>query len=171
MEFLIVAFIIISILSSLTRNRRRVRKKEDVFDPWSFDVDSESVKEDTEGLPGEPEGEEGYAEEEPEPESVANLTATREPLPETFPEEEPVKEAEFIPYVEREAEMISTPVMGEKRKTAELREIGKLEEELKALLTGRRLPLAIVASEILGPPRSRIHYNGRRMHQMRSSIK
>lgn len=162
MEFLIVAFIIMTVLSSLTRNRRRVRKKQDVFDPWSFGPDSEPSKKDVdvEELSGEQEEEE-FAEEEPEPE--VDVTAIRESFPETFSGEEPDREAEFIPYVEREEEIIIPPVPEEKRKTAELRETGKLEEELKALLTGRRLPLAIVASEVLGPPRSRIHYSGRRI--------
>jgi hypothetical protein len=151
MEFLIIAFIIMTILSSLTRNRKRNIKKEAPFDPWSFGFDSEPSNEGTEESPGEPEEE--FVEEEPE--SEASITTTREPLPETFPGEELVKEAEFIPYVERKEEMIITPVPEEKRKTAEIGETRNLEEELKVLLTGRRLPLAIVASEVLGPPRAK----------------
>ena len=48
MQFLIFAFILMSLLSSLRKKARRIRSKEPFFDPWSFGEESpEDKMEDT----------------------------------------------------------------------------------------------------------------------------
>ncbi|MBN2245703.1 MAG: hypothetical protein JW755_07645 [Candidatus Aminicenantes bacterium] len=160
MEFLVIAFIIISLVSSISKNIRKQMKKDAPFDPWSFD--SKPSREDVEQLPeeAEAEAEEEMIEEEPEP--AEDITVVRESLPETVFEEQLVEEkieADSLISEEIEEESIVPPLLKEEKEYQELPKTGKPEEELKAFLAGRKLPLAIIASEVLGPPRAKLPYS------------
>ena len=153
MQFLIFAFILMSLLSSLRKKTRRIRSKEPFFDPWSFG--EESPEDKTEG-------------------TLENITETADMGVLKLTEEPEIKEAEEhqdvtddILYVKEDEKFEPLP----KQEKAELfmpslllDEVGKRtvraldstdsQQVLKELLLGQQLPLAIIASEILGPPKA-----------------
>ncbi len=53
-------------------------------------------------------------------------------------------------------------IRGKKKVYKTTKDTGELERELKGFLEGERLPLGIVASEVLGPPRSKRSYSRRK---------
>jgi hypothetical protein len=135
MEFIIIAIVIISIFSSITRQFKKNMKKGPSFDPWSFDSDS------------------------PENESKAALSSRPIPLQEPFSRLQ--KSIDNGSLTNREVTEQNTPSIVQGKKTREYTPIidaGEFEKGIKELLIGNRLPLGIVASEVLGPPRANRPY-------------
>jgi CRISPR/Cas system CSM-associated protein Csm4 (group 5 of RAMP superfamily) len=157
MEFLIFVFILISIVSSLTRQAKKNSKKETFFDPWSFEEDlpedqlkkaqermeAETVRRDIVIEDGELEIEEAE-EQEPKAEDVPQQEETKEFIFSSDQEVEEQTESFFLSKESKEKEDAL------KIDTASI----NLEKELNSFLMGRKLPLAIIVSEILGLPRA-----------------
>lgn len=170
MEFLVIIFIIISLLSSLSKQSKKSRriekkrKREILFDPWSFE---EEFPEDR--LERKDEGTVGVPVEEEEEDTFLVKEESKEQ------EWERVRFVEDVSPLEEGKELIASPY----EETKELREPlylldeGKekiatadtaplyLKKEVRQLLRGRQLPLAIVLSEILSPPRALKPVGGR----------
>lgn len=151
MEFLIILFIIVSLVSSIAKNIKKHSKKGAPFDPWSFD--SESLDEENYLQEKRQSKEKEYFEEETEPE--VSLAKQQKTQPEDELKRQTEEESTDLDYQE-EIESSITPAY--RVSTQEYNKIGEvgygeLEKELKIFLTGRKLPLGIVFSEILGPPR------------------
>lgn len=162
MEFLIFVFILISILSSLTSKTRKNRKKETLFDPWSFEEDLPEDK------PKKVQNIRKIWEVEPESRDI--LIDERESEIKQVEEQEDVLEdilppyevEESIWYSEQEQKekkltepYFSSGVEKEKEKDLKIDSVSfNLEKELSSLLVGNKLPLAILISEILSPPKS-----------------
>ena len=163
MEFLIIIFIIFSLLSSLskqskkTRRIRNRRKKEVLFDPWSFkegfpedrlerkDEDTASIMLEEERdsvFPIEEESEVKERERERLVEDIALLEESKKFIVTPYEETKELIEPSY--FVDEEKEKITIT------DTVPL----YLEKELTQLLRGGQLPLAIVLAEILGPPRA-----------------
>ena len=158
MEFLIIAIVIISIFSSITRQFKKNMKKEAPFDPWSFG--SDSPEEDSKRLEEETEEEEDFIEEE-KPEIAHPVR--REHFQETFskPKED---ENDYFPPDKKEREHIKPSLLQDERKEdLSTKDTVDFEVDLnRLLLTGKKLPLGIVVSEVLGPPRALRPYGHRK---------
>lgn len=157
MQFLIFIFILLSIISSLRKKVKEARKKKPLFDPWSFGDESpgDKVEKTTEYIEIEEEKTEAVPLKLPEKLEIEEAEKHQDVTDDIlFTEEdekfEPLSKQEkaepFVPSLLLEEE-------GEKVKTAAIGSIDS-QQELKSLLLGQQLPLAIVASEILGPPRA-----------------
>jgi hypothetical protein len=163
MEFIIIVFVIISLLSSLSKQAkkgRRIekrRKREIIFDPWSFEEefpkdrlkrkDEETVsiavgEEKDSTFLIEREGKVKEWEKERFVEAIAQPGEDKELIISPYEEEKELLEPSY--FVDEEKERIVTA------DTAPL----YLKKELTQLLRSGQLPLAIVLSEILGPPRA-----------------
>jgi len=156
MEFLIIVFIIVSIVSALSRNIKKHMKKESPFDPWSFDADSmrgdyknakEMIKAERDSVEKEKPG--------------VDLTAKKEDLQKAYSKTQMVQDYDSQFHKETREEIETLSLLDRKKEDTPTKDTGELEGELKELLTGRKLPLAIIASEVLGPPRALRPY-GRR---------
>ena len=149
MEFLIIAIVIISIFSSITRQFKKNMKKEAPFDPWSFD--SDSPEEDSRRLEEETEEEDFIEEEKPE---IAHPIRQKH-LQDTFSRPEKVEDDDSLPG-KKEREYLKPSFLEDGRKEdLSTKDTVDFEAELNSLLlTGKKLPLGIVVSEILGPPRA-----------------
>ena len=157
MQFLIFIFILLSIISSLRKKVKEARKKKPLFDPWSFgdespdDKTEDALENIVETATTADMGDLKLAE-EPEIKEAEKHQDVRDDILFTEEDEkfEPLSKQEkaepFVPSLLLEEE-------GEKVKTAAIGSIDS-QQELKSLLLGQQLPLAIVASEILGPPRA-----------------
>jgi hypothetical protein len=135
MEFIIIAIVIISIFSSLTRQFKKNMKKGPSFDPWSFDSDS--------------------------PENESKTAPSSRPIPVQEPFSRLQESIDYDSLPNREVREQITPSIEQGKKTREYTPIidaGEFEKGIKELLTGKRLPLGIVASEVLGPPRANRPY-------------
>lgn len=159
MNFLIFIFIIISILSSLQsrvkkKNRNKKREREKFFDPWSFERDSEIdilkeilKKEDLEEEPGKKDI--FLLKDEPE---LVIPEEGKHPLEDIlYPEEK----GEFIFSTDVEAkeeEQTENSTLQYKKK--ETPSTTNLEKGVANIFKSGQLPLAILFSEILGPPRA-----------------
>ena len=154
MQFLIFVFILLSLLSSLKKKGRRIRRKEPFFDPWSF---GEEPPEDRT---------EDALKNIVETTDMGSLKLAKEPKIEEAEKHQDVTEdshyieedEKFEPLPKQEKAGLFIPSLlldeeGEKG-TARALDPTNSEQVLKGLLLGRQLPLAIVASEILGPPRA-----------------
>ncbi|HPK86800.1 MAG TPA: hypothetical protein PK267_02135 [Atribacterota bacterium] len=165
MEFLIFVFILISILSSLMKRRTREwkKKKESFFDPWTFE--EEIPKEKSESI--EVEIAEEIEEREKEEITIFDQDAKiREEEKELAFEPELLLDEVSMPgeaeiyalpseLKERTPEILSLLLEKEKDKQLTVdREEPYLGKELDNFLRNGKLPLAIVFSEILGPPRA-----------------
>ena len=157
MEFLIFAFILISILSSLMKRRTRgwKKKKESFFDPWIFE--EEIPKEKSESV---------------EVEIAEEITIFDQDAKIREEEREPVFEPEYLldeisipgetevyalpsELKERTPEILSLLLEKERDKQLTVdRGEPYFGKELDNFLRNGKLPLAIVFSEILGPPRA-----------------
>lgn len=163
MEFLIFVFILISILSSFMKRRTREwkKKKESFFDPWTFE--EEIPKEKSESIEVE-------IAEEIEEREKEEIPIVEEDI--EIREEEPVFEPEYLldeVSMPGEAEIYALPselkertpeilsLLLEKERDKQLtvdREEPYLGKELDNFFRNGKLPLAIIFSEILGPPRA-----------------
>ncbi|MDD3655855.1 MAG: hypothetical protein PHI72_03715 [Atribacterota bacterium] len=157
MEFLIFAFILISIVSSLTRQAKKNRKKDTFFDPWSFEEDlpENQLKKAQERMEAEIGRRDILIEDgKAEIEEAEEL----EPPAEDVPQQEEIKEFIFSSDQEVEEQTESFFLSKEAQEKEEDLKIDtasiNLEKELNSFLMGRKLPLAIVVEEILGPPRA-----------------
>ncbi len=158
MNFLIFIFIIISILSSLQnqvkkKNRNRKREREKFFDPWSFDIDSEidilkemHKKEDLKEGPGKKNI--FLLEDTPELELPEEGEHSLEDI--LYPEEK--GEFTFSTDVETKEEQTGISTLQYKKK--EMFSTTYLEKGVATIFKDGQLPLAILFSEILGPPRA-----------------
>ncbi len=159
MEFLIFVFILISVLSSLTRQAKKNRKKDNFFDPWSFenDIPEDRLKKAQERMEEEIgrrdiliEDEQLKTEQAKEQEYLPENDLPPEEAEEAivFSDQELIELAEssFLSPEESEVERESVLTMDTYST--------QIEKELTSLIVGHRLPLAIVMSEILGSPRA-----------------
>ena len=62
-----------------------------------------------------------------------------------------------------EGDNLSARRSGKKKGYTATKNAGEFEIELEGLLTGEKLPLGIVVSEVIGPPRVKMPYAPRRM--------
>lgn len=157
MEFLIILFIVVSLISSITRNIRKHTKRETNFDPWSFDSESE-YKEDKKLLQEKRQADEKeFFIEEKEPEVEVGLEEKKQNKQETESTSQLDENLnlDYKNYPE-DVEYSPTPLpyQNSDKEGIKIKESGELEKELKSFLTGRKLPLGIIVSEVLGPPRS-----------------
>ncbi|MFW6134972.1 MAG: hypothetical protein ACOC5R_05295 [Elusimicrobiota bacterium] len=149
MEFLIIVFIIVSVVSSLSRNIKKHMKKESPFDPWSFD--SDSMRGDHKNVKEMIKAERDSVEKEkPEVEQIDK----KEDLQKAYAGTQMVEEYGFQPHEETREEIKTLSLLDRKTEDTAAKDTGELGRELKVLLTGEKLPLGIVASEVLGPPRA-----------------
>jgi len=156
MEFLIIVFIIISIISSVSRNIKRNLKKEAFFDPWSFDSDSMSDKDKNVKETIETEGN-SFEKERPKIDPITEIK--KDDSQKSYSETQTDKVDDFQSYDETREE-IKVPTFQEKKKEdINEKDNGELRRGLEILLTGKKLPLGIVISEVLGPPRALNPYN------------
>ncbi|MFZ2330493.1 MAG: hypothetical protein WAW45_02680 [Atribacterota bacterium] len=170
MEFLVIIFIIISLLSSLSKQSKKSRriekkrKREIIFDPWSFEEEfpkDRLKREDEETVDIAVEEEKGSTflierddevkgwERERLVETITPPEEGEEFVVSPYEEEKELLEPSY--FVDEEKEKISTTI------TAPL----YLKKELTQLLRSGQLPLAILFSEILGPPRALKPVGGR----------
>ncbi len=157
MEFLIIAIVIISIFSSITKQFKKNRKKEAPFDPWSFD--SDSPEDDFKRLEEETEEEEDFIEEE---KPVTEIPVKQKYLQDTYSRLQKDSNYDSPSYLETREQIKAPSFQGKKKEYKETKETGELETNLKELLLGNKLPLAIVASEVLGFPRAIRPYGRKR---------
>ena len=154
MHFLIFTFILMSLLSSLRKKLRRIRSKKPYFDPWSFG--EELLEDNTEDTPENivDTADIGVLRLAEEPEIGAaekHQDATDDIL---YTE----KDEKFEPLSKQEKTELFTPSLlldeeGEKR-TVRALDSTDSQQMLKDLLLSQQLPLVIVVSEILGPPKA-----------------
>ena len=158
MEFLIIVFIIVSVVSSLSRNIKKHMKKEASFDPWSFDSDSmrgdyknanEMIKAERDSV-------------EKEEKSKVDQIAKKEDLQKVYSKTQMGEDYDFQPHRETREEIETLSLLDRKTEYTPTKDTGELGRELKVLLTGEKLPLGIVASEVLGSPRALRSYGRRR---------
>ena len=157
MQFLVFIFILLSIISSLRKKLKEDRKKEPLFDPWSFSDESPGDKAETAT---------GYMEIEEEKTEATALKFPEKLEIEEVKEQKYVtedvlylgvaKESEPLVEIEKAEPVIPSLLLDKEGEKGTVRTLGSIDsrEELKNLLLGQQLPLAIVASEILGPPRA-----------------
>jgi hypothetical protein len=155
MEFLIILFIVVSLISSITRNIKKHTKRGSNFDPWSFDSESE-YKEDEKLLQEKRQADEKELfTEEKEPEVEVALAGEKQSKQET----EPISQLDenlalqYQDYPEVPEDFTPLPYQDSGKEVIKIKERRELEKELKTFLTGSKLPLGIVVSEVLGPPR------------------
>jgi hypothetical protein len=164
MEFLIILFIVVSLISSITRNIKKHTKREANFDPWSFDSESE-YEEGKKYLQEKRQPEEKeFFNEEKESTVEIGLAEKGENRKETQPTSQ-LDEDLALHYQEYPEEPKGpTPLtyQDSDKESVRIKERRELERDLKTFLTGRKLPLGIVISEVLGPPRSIKFYNYRK---------
>lgn len=157
MDFLIIAFIIIYIISSIGKNIKKHMKKDSSFDPWSFE--SEYMKENNKNVKVIIEKERNSIEEKiPEIE----LVEKKEDLQETHSEIQTVESNDFQPQIKMSERVESSVSQDGGKKEILTKDKMELERELKVLLTGKKLPLGIVVSEVLGPPKALKPYGYRK---------
>jgi len=161
LEFLFIVIVIISIISSISKNIKRQMKKETPFDPWSFDSDSD-IKIDNEKKLQKEE----FTEEESVVEQKAEerLITKQEDFQEVYPDKEVIGDDSFQPYIEIKNDNKTTflqDLQDQKKEDTSIIATGEMDRELKTLLTGKKLPLGVIASEVLGPPRALKPYKHR----------
>jgi len=145
MEFLVIVFIVISIVSSVSRNIKKHMKKEASFDPWSFDSDSmgnndKNVKETIKAEKNSVE------KERPKVNPITEIK--KDDSQKGYSKKQTAKVYDFQSHNE-------TRTFHERKKEdINTKDTGELRGELEVLLTGKKLPLGIVVSEVLGPPRA-----------------
>jgi hypothetical protein len=151
MEFLIILFIVVSLISSIVRNIKKHSKKGTPFDPWSFD--SESLDKENYLQEKRQSKEKEYFEEETEPE--VSLAKQQKIQPEDELKKQTEESADLY-YQEETESHINPAYQGSTKEDAKTNTAGygELEKDLKTFLTSNKLPLGIVFSEILGPPRA-----------------
>ncbi len=157
MEFLIIVFVIITIFSSISKRFKEEAKKKSPFDPWSFD--SDSLEDDYNNLKKQEvkETEEDFIEEE---KSKIDLSEKQPeiPVPEAYPGGQNINKYRSSTEQDKEQDPVNIDKVKENgNQLAE--KTSAPETQLKALLTGRELPLTVVATEILGPPKARKPYS------------
>jgi hypothetical protein len=164
MEFLIILFIVVSLISSITRNIKKHTKGDSNFDPWSFDSESE-YEEDKKPLQekGQAEVKEFFTEAKESAVEVGLEEKKR-----VGKETEPTNQLDenlalhYQDYLEVPGDSTPLPYQDSNQEDIKLEKPGKMEKELKTLLTGNKLPLGIIVSEVLGPPRSLKSHNFRK---------
>lgn len=154
MHFLIFAFILMSLLSSLRKKPRRIRGKKPYFDPWSFG--EESTEGNTEDAPENivDTADIGVLRLAEEPE----IGATKKHQDATDDILYTEKDEKFEPLPKQKKTELFMPSLlldeeGEKR-TVRTLDSTDSQQTLKDLLLNQQLPLVIVALEILGPPKA-----------------
>jgi len=156
MEFLIIVFIIISIISSVSKNIKKHMKKEASFDPWSFDSDSmgDNYKNVKETIKTE------RNDVEKERPKVDPITEMKEDdLKKGYSKTQRAKVYDFQSYNETREEFKTPTFWDRKKENIKAKDTGELERDLEILLTGNKLPLGIVISEVLGPPKALKFYS------------
>lgn len=156
MEFLIILFIVVLLISSVTRKIKKHTKREVNFDPWSFDSESE-YKEDEKILhvKRQADKKELFTEEK-EPEVEVSLAEKKQNGQERKVTRQLDKNLglHYQDYFEEPRDFIPLTYQNSDKQVIKTKEENELEKELKTFLAGRKLPLGIVVSEVLGPPRS-----------------
>lgn len=157
MEFLIIVFVIISIISSLTKNIKRHMKRDSSFDPWSFE--SDYMKEKNKNVKVVIEKERNSIEDEI---PGTELPEKKENLQETYSEIQTVESYDFQPQTKMSERVEASVSQGDEKEEILTKDDIDLERELKVLLTGEKLPFGIVVSEVLGLPRALKPYGYRK---------
>jgi len=158
MEFLIIVFIIIWIISSVSRNIKKNMKKEVSFDPWSFD--SDSMRGDYKNAKEMIKAERDSVEKEEKPE--VDQTTKKEDLQKAYSKTQMGEDYDFRSHKETDERIEPSVNLDGEEEEIITKDDGELKRDLKALLKGEKLPLGIVASEVLGPPRALRPYDRRR---------
>ncbi|NLL61735.1 MAG: hypothetical protein GX240_02990 [Candidatus Atribacteria bacterium] len=154
MQFLIFAFILMSLLSSLRKKARRIRSKEPFFDPWSFGEESpEDKMEDTPENTAET-ADMGVLKPAEKPE-IKEAEEQQDVMDDILYAEEDEK-FEPLPKQEKVEPFMPSLLLDEEGERETTRSLDSTDSQqvLKELLLGQQLPLAIIASEILGPPKA-----------------
>jgi len=151
MEFLVIVFIVISIVSSVSRNIKKHMKKEASFDPWSFDSDSmgnndKNVKETIKAEKNSVE------KERPKVNPITEIK--KDDSQKGYSKKQTAKVYDFQSHNETREEIKPSTFHERKKEDINTKDTGELRGELEVLLTGKKLPLGIVVSEVLGPPRA-----------------
>jgi len=132
-------------------------KKEVSFDPWSFD--SDSMRGDYKNAKEMIKAEKDYVEKE-KPE--VDQTTKKEDLQKAYSRAHMVEDYDFRSHKETDERIEPSVNLGGEEEEIITKDDGELKRDLKALLKGEKLPLGIVASEVLGPPRALKPYDRRR---------
>lgn len=159
MEFLIIGFIIISIISSVSRNIKKHMKKEASFDPWSFDSNSkdDNYKNAKETIKAE----RNYVgKERPKVDPITEIK--KDDSQKRYSETQTAKVYDFQSYNETREEIKTPTFQDRKKENIGTKDTGELGRDLEVLLTGKKLPLGIVVSEVLGPPKALKPYGYRK---------
>jgi len=156
MDFLIILFIIISVVSSIIKNIRKQTKSKPAYDPWSFgseSVDSEKLLQ--EKRPTEKKEIFNY-EEEVQPEIEISLVEKQKDTQETEIKSQAEQVDKHIDFynLEETKEIQNKPYQELQKEDLKIKKSRELEKELKKLLIGNNLPLGIISLEVLGPPRA-----------------
>ena len=159
MEFLIIVFIIISIISSVSKNIKKHMKKEASFDPWSFD--SDSMGDNDKNVKETIKAERNYVEKErPKVDPITEIK--KDDLQKDYSETQTAKVDDFQSYNETREEIKTPTFQDGKKENINRKDTGELGRDLGVLLTGNKLPLGIVISEVLGPPKALKPYSHKR---------
>lgn len=158
MEFLIIVFIIIWIISSVSRNIKKNMKKEASFDPWSFDSDLMSENNENVNVKRIIEKKRNSIEKEI---TETELTDKKEDLQNVNSEIQMGEDYDFQSHKETGERIKPSVNLDEEKEEIITKDDGELKRDLKALLKEEKLPLGIVASEVIGPPRALKKYDYR----------
>lgn len=161
MEFLIIAVVIISIFSSIAKQLKKSMKKETPFDPWS--LGSDSSEDDYNNLEEEKEIEEDQGGLIVEGKPKTTHLERWERLQRTFSRTEKTEQDDSPPGKKEREHLEPHFFEDEKKVSLPTRDTLDFEVELKnILLTGKKLHLGIVLSEVLGSPKSLRPYGRKR---------
>jgi len=134
-------------------------KKEVSFDPWSFDSDSMSENNENVHVKRIIEKKRDSIEKEI---SETELTDKKEDLQKVNSETQMGEDYDFRSHKETDERIEPSVNLDGEEEEIITKDDGELKRDLKALLKGEKLPLGIVASEVLGPPRALRPYDHRR---------
>ena len=134
-------------------------KKERPFDPWSFGSDSDTEIDNEKKLQKGEIAEEKSVEEQKDEE---RLIAKQEGYQEVYSDKGAFENDDFQPYIETKEENETTFLQDRKKEDTPIIANSQMAKELKTLLTGKKLPLGVIASEVLGPPRALKPYKHRK---------